>query len=53
MIGIVGGVGPYAGLALAIPEHEVNGVPMIDPSIVLARGLIKVVDPQKLKPIKQ
>ena len=37
-------------IALAIPEQVVHGVPMVDPSIVLARSLIKHINPQKLKP---
>ena len=37
-------------IALAIPEQIVNGIPTIDPSIVLARSLIKHINPQKLKP---
>ena len=37
-------------IALAIPEQIVHGVPMIDPSIVLARSLIKHINQQKLKP---
>ena len=36
-------------IALAVPEMEVNGVPLIDPSIVLARSLIKHYDESKLK----
>jgi aspartate racemase len=39
-------------IALAIPEQIVHGIPTIDPSIVLARSLIKHVNPQKLKPLK-
>lgn len=38
-------------IALAIPEMEVNGVQLIDPSIVLARSLIRHYDPTKLKPL--
>jgi len=37
-------------IALAIPEQIVYGIPTIDPSIVLARSLIKHINPQKLKP---
>jgi aspartate racemase len=36
-------------IALAIPQQIVHGIPTIDPSIVLARSLIKHVNPQKLK----
>ena len=38
-------------IALAVPEMEVNGVPLIDPSIVLARSLIKHYDASKLKAV--
>ena len=38
-------------IALAIPEQKINGLPLIDPSIALARALIKAEDPEKLKPI--
>lgn len=38
-------------IALAITEQTVLGLPTIDPSIVLARSLIKEIDPQKLKPV--
>jgi aspartate racemase len=38
-------------IALAIPEQIVHGIPTVDPSIVLARSLIKHVTPQKLKPL--
>ena len=37
-------------IALAIPEQIVDGIPTIDPSNVLARGLIQHLNPQKLKP---
>lgn len=37
-------------LPLAIPEKEVNGLPQIDSTLALARGLIRAVDPQKLRP---
>ena len=36
-------------IALAIPEKVVAGVPTIDPSVVLARSLIRNFDPAKLK----
>jgi aspartate racemase len=39
-------------IAMAIPEQMAHGVPLIDPSNVLARSLIKHVNPQKLKPVK-
>lgn len=38
-------------IALAIPQQIVHGIPIIDPSIVLARSLIKHVNPHKLKPL--
>jgi aspartate racemase len=38
-------------IALAIPETEVEGLPLIDPSVALARALIEHVDASKLKPI--
>ncbi|RLD19766.1 MAG: aspartate racemase [Bacteroidetes bacterium] len=40
-------------IALAIPDQIVNGVPTIDPSIVLARKLIEHENPSKLKPTIQ
>ncbi len=39
-------------IALAIPEKLVAGMPTLDPSIVLARSLIKHINPKKLKPQK-
>jgi len=36
-------------IVLAVPEKHICGVPTIDPSKVLARSLIKHLDPQKLK----
>ena len=39
-------------IALAIPEQIIDGVPMIDPSIVLGRSLINHINPQKLKPLR-
>ena len=38
-------------IVLAVPEREVAGIPLIDPSISLARALIKRIDPNKLKPL--
>lgn len=38
-------------IALAIPQQIVQGIPTIDPSIVLARSLINHINPQKLKPL--
>lgn len=37
-------------IPLALPEKEINGIPLIDPVYVLARELIKNVNPDKLKP---
>ena len=37
-------------IALALPEKEINGIPLIDPVYVLARELIKNVNQDKLKP---
>jgi aspartate racemase len=37
-------------LPLAIPEAEINGLPMIDPAVALARALIRETFPEKLKP---
>lgn len=36
---------------LAIPETEIEGMPLIDPSVCLARALIEAVNPQKLRPL--
>jgi aspartate/glutamate racemase len=38
-------------IALAIPEEEFEGMPLIDPAISLARALIAAVEPSKLKPL--
>ncbi len=38
-------------LALAIPEAEVEALPIIDPTVVLARALIRETYPDKLKPL--
>ncbi len=37
-------------IPLALPENEINGVPIIDPIYILARELIRNVNPYKLKP---
>ncbi len=37
-------------IPLAITEREIANTPIIDPTLVLARALIKAVDPNKLKP---
>jgi len=36
-------------LPLALPDKENSGLPLIDPNRILARALIKAIDPQKLK----
>ena len=38
---------------LAIPEPEAHDLPMIDPTRVLARALIRTVHPDKLQPISR
>lgn len=38
-------------LPLAIKEREINGIPIIDSALVLARALVREVDPSKLKPL--
>jgi aspartate racemase len=40
-------------IVLAVPEQKINGLPLIDPSIALARALIKAEDPEKLKPLEE
>jgi aspartate racemase len=37
-------------LPLAVSEREINGLPQIDSTLALARGLIRAIDPQKLRP---
>lgn len=37
-------------IPLAIPEASLSGTPTVDPTLVLARALIRAIDPQKLKP---
>jgi len=37
-------------LPLAFPENEVNGLPLVDSTMALARALIDAVDPLKLRP---
>lgn len=36
-------------LPLALPEREIDGLPLIDPTRVLARALIRESDPRKLR----
>ncbi len=38
-------------LPLAVPEPELEGVPIIDPSLALARALIRETYPAQLKPL--
>ncbi|SHK36478.1 aspartate/glutamate racemase family protein [Rhodothermus profundi] len=38
-------------LPLAIPEMELDGLPIIDPSLALARALIRETYPEQLKPL--
>jgi aspartate racemase len=38
-------------IPLAIPESMVGNTPTIDPTLILARALIREVDPAKLKPL--
>lgn len=38
-------------LPLAIPETAVSGLPTIDPTLILARALIREANPAKLKPL--
>ncbi len=37
-------------IPLAIPEHTLHGVPAVDPTLVLARALIRETYPEKLRP---
>jgi aspartate racemase len=36
-------------LVLALPEPEIDGIPLIDPAVVLARALIRGTNPDRLK----
>ena len=38
-------------IALAVPEKTIEDTPLLDPSIFLARALIKQIAPDKLKPL--
>lgn len=38
-------------LPLAVPEPAIDGVPMVDPTVVLARALIRATSPEKLRPL--
>lgn len=39
-------------LPLAVPEREYRGIPLINPSLILAQALIRAAAPEKLKPLK-
>lgn len=39
-------------LPLALPEPELNGIPLVDPTRILARALIRETYPEKLKSVK-
>ena len=36
-------------IVLALPDKEIYGVPTIDPSVVLARRLVEIESPEKLR----
>ncbi len=36
-------------IPLAFPEKEIDSIPLIDPTLILARALISAIDPTKLK----
>ena len=38
-------------LPLAVTEREINGVPILDPTLILARALIRETHPQQLRPL--
>jgi aspartate racemase len=37
-------------LPLAFPERNYEGLPLLDPTLALARGLVQTADPERLKP---
>jgi aspartate racemase len=39
-------------IPLALPGQEFEGVPLIDPVLALARGMIAAADPEKLRPLQ-
>ncbi len=39
-------------IALALKNQNIEGMPIIDPVLILARALIREVEPDKLKPMK-
>jgi len=38
-------------IPLAIPDKEIDGLPAIDPTLMLARALVRTADPSKLRPL--
>jgi len=38
-------------IPLALPEHELHGIPLVDPMSALARAFIREVDSEKLQPV--
>jgi aspartate racemase len=38
-------------IPLALPDRSIDGVPLIDPTLILARALIRETFPHKLKPL--
>lgn len=40
-------------IPLAIPEKSIDSIPLIDPTFILARSLIREVNPTKLKPLQK
>ena len=38
-------------IPLAIPDKDIDGLPAIDPTLVLARALVRTADPAKLRPL--
>jgi len=40
-------------IPLAITESKINNMPIIDPTNILARALIRFIDPNKLKPLNK
>eukprot|EP00746_Dinoflagellata_sp_MGD_P022364 gnl/MRDRNA2_/MRDRNA2_152299_c0_seq1.p1 gnl/MRDRNA2_/MRDRNA2_152299_c0~~gnl/MRDRNA2_/MRDRNA2_152299_c0_seq1.p1 ORF type:complete len:359 (+),score=61.68 gnl/MRDRNA2_/MRDRNA2_152299_c0_seq1:83-1159(+) len=40
-------------IPLAMPDHEFEGVPLVDPVVALARAMIALANPDKLQPLHQ
>ena len=40
-------------IPLALVDSHINGIPIIDPTLILARALIDAVAPEKLMPMKE